>query len=246
MEISGNDIEPPPFIHIRRNIFLVKKKRDDIDDGVGCSCKESCQENCECRAQTMSCSKSCVCNERCGNKPFRREKKYKLVKTLACGWGVQSCERISRGEFIVEYVGEVINEAMCEERLWTMKERGDHNFYMCEIGKDFIIDATFKGNASRFVNHSCDPNCILQKWRVDGEIRIGIFAIRDIKDGEPLTYDYRFVQFGPSVKCQCGSRLCRGNLGESYQQKSTKQLGFKSTDIPAWGEKHRRSQKSID
>jgi histone-lysine N-methyltransferase SETD2 len=58
----------------------------------------------------------------------------------------------------------VINEAICEERLWTMKEKGDHNFYMCEIGKNFIIDATFKGNTSRFVNHSCHPNCILEKW----------------------------------------------------------------------------------
>lgn len=45
-----------------------------------------------------------------------------------------------------------------------MKYRGDQNFYMCEIGKDFTIDATFKGNVSRFLNHSCDPNCKLEKW----------------------------------------------------------------------------------
>lgn len=60
----------------------------------------------------------------------------------------------------------VIDDALCEERLWAMKRRGDQNFYMCEIRKDFTIDATFKGNASRFLNHSCDPNCKLEKWFV--------------------------------------------------------------------------------
>lgn len=60
----------------------------------------------------------------------------------------------------------VIDDAMCEQRLWDMKYRGVQNFYMCEIRKDFTIDATFKGNSSRFLNHSCDPNCKLEKWLV--------------------------------------------------------------------------------
>jgi SET domain-containing protein len=75
-----------------------------------------------------------------------------------------------------------------------MKRRGDKNFYMCEISKDFTIDATFKGNTSRFLNHSCDPNCKLEKWQVDGETRVGVFASRSIQVGEHLTYDYRYVQ----------------------------------------------------
>lgn len=60
----------------------------------------------------------------------------------------------------------VINDAMCENRLWAMKGKGISKFYMCEIMKDFIIDATFKGNSSRFLNHSCQPNCKLEKWLV--------------------------------------------------------------------------------
>lgn len=60
----------------------------------------------------------------------------------------------------------VIDDALCEKRLWDMKYRGVQNFYMCEIRKDFTIDATFKGNTSRFLNHSCDPNCVLEKWLV--------------------------------------------------------------------------------
>lgn len=59
----------------------------------------------------------------------------------------------------------VIDDAMCEKRLWEMKgRRSICNFYMCEIAKDFIIDATRKGNASRYLNHSCQPNCRLEKW----------------------------------------------------------------------------------
>lgn len=103
-----------------------------------------------------------------------------------------------------------------------MKRRGETNFYLCEVNRDMVIDATYKGNKSRFMNHSCQPNTEMQKWfstspliklpstckinfllamishfrRVDGETRIGIFAIRNIKIGEPLTYDY---QYGISV-----------------------------------------------
>ncbi|KAH9314627.1 hypothetical protein KI387_023254, partial [Taxus chinensis] len=202
-DVMGNENEPPPYVQIRRNVFLIKKKRDDTDDGVGCSCGTDaivCGENCECRVQSMSCSRACQCSEMCTNKPFRKEKRIKIIKTKSCGWGAEAAEVIKRGEFVIEYAGEVINDALCEERLWEMKHRGVHNFYMCEIGKDFIIDATFKGNQSRFLNHSCDPNCKLEKWRVDGETRVGVFAAQDIGVGEPLTYDYRSLNDAQSIE----------------------------------------------
>ncbi|XP_062078486.1 histone-lysine N-methyltransferase ASHR3 [Humulus lupulus] len=211
---TENKMEPPPFMHIRRNIYLVKKKRDDADDGTGCtSCSSECSQNCVCRVQCISCSKACRCSGNCTNRPFRKEKKIKIVKTEHCGWGVEAAESINKDEFVVEYIGEVIDDALCEQRLWSMKDKGVHNFYMCEIRKDFTIDATFKGNSSRFLNHSCNPNCILEKWQVEGETRVGVFAARSIEVGEPLTYDYRFVQFGPEVRCHCGATNCQGYLG---------------------------------
>ncbi|PKI52385.1 hypothetical protein CRG98_027311 [Punica granatum] len=213
-DMIENKLEPPPYMHIRRNIYLVKKKREYGNDGSGCtSCSSSCSDHCVCRVQCISCSKSCHCPETCSNRPFRKEKKIKVVKTELCGWGVEAAEPINKGEFIVEYIGEVIDDALCEQRLWDMKHRGEKNFYMCEIRKDFTIDATFKGNFSRFLNHSCDPNCFLEKWQVEGETRVGVFAARLIKIGEPLTYDYRFVQFGPEVKCHCSATNCQGYLG---------------------------------
>ncbi|KMS98731.1 hypothetical protein BVRB_3g069110 isoform B [Beta vulgaris subsp. vulgaris] len=58
----------------------------------------------------------------------------------------------------------VIDDLVRTQRLWDMKNKEVKIFYMCEIRKDFTIDATFKGNASCFLNHSCDPNCKLEKW----------------------------------------------------------------------------------
>ncbi|VFQ84490.1 unnamed protein product [Cuscuta campestris] len=86
----------------------------------------------------------------------------------------------------------VIDDKTCEERLWKMKHSGETNFYLCEINRDTVIDATYKGNKSRYINHSCCPNTEMQKWMIDGETRIGIFATRDIKRGEHLTYDYKY------------------------------------------------------
>ena len=45
-----------------------------------------------------------------------------------------------------------------------MKHRGETNFYLCEINRDMVIDATYKGNKSRYINHSCCPNTEMQKW----------------------------------------------------------------------------------
>ncbi|XVE63475.1 hypothetical protein DITRI_Ditri07aG0023500 [Diplodiscus trichospermus] len=232
-ELMENKLEPPPYVHIKRNVYLVKKKRDDASDDIGCaSCSSTCSEDCVCRVQCISCSKACRCPDTCTNRPFRKEKKIRIVKTEFCGWGVEAAEPINKGDFVIEYIGEVIDDAQCEQRLWDMKYKGVTNFYMCEIRKDFTIDATFKGNASRFLNHSCYPNCALEKWQAEGETRVGVFAARTIEVGEPLTYDYRFVQFGPEVKCYCGASNCQGYLGTKRK--------IVQFDI-CWGSKRRRS-----
>ncbi|GMN70508.1 hypothetical protein TIFTF001_039548 [Ficus carica] len=180
-----------------------------------------------------SCSSGCKCGSSCLNKAFQHRpvKKMKLVQvnrlgsycnckddgsqrlTEKCGSGIVADEDIKQGEFVVEYVGEVIDDKTCEERLWNMKHRGETNFYLCEINRDMVIDATYKGNKSRYINHSCCPNTEMQKWIIDGETRIGIFATRDISKGEHLTYDYQFVQFGADQDCHCGAAGCRRKLG---------------------------------
>ncbi|RCV07254.1 hypothetical protein SEVIR_1G233300v4 [Setaria viridis] len=221
--------KPPPYTSIRRNVYLIKKKRTSVHVDTGCTnCRadSTCKEDCECRGLSMSCSKNCRCSDLCTNRPFRKDKKIKIVKTEHCGWGAVALEPLEKGDFVIEYVGEVIDDAICEQRLWDIRTRGDKNFYMCEISKDFTIDATFKGNVSRFLNHSCDPNCKLEKWQVDGETRVGVFASRSVKVGDPLTYDYRFVHFGEKVKCHCQALNCQGYLGSQIKNPTQNYLAI--------------------
>lgn len=217
-----NKWKPMPYAYIKRNIYLTKKvKRRLDDDGIFCSCNSPlgssgvCGRDCHCGMLLSTCSSGCRCASSCLNKPFHQRpvKKMRIVKTEKCGSGVVADEDIKQGEFVIEYVGEVIDDKTCEERLWEMKARGETNFYLCEINRDMVIDATNKGNKSRYINHSCCPNTEMQKWMIDGETRIGIFAASDIKRGEYLTYDYQFVQFGADQDCHCGAAGCRRKLG---------------------------------
>ncbi|KAG5593818.1 hypothetical protein H5410_035050 [Solanum commersonii] len=226
-DMIDNRSEPPPYVHIKRNAYLIKKKRDGVIADIGCTnCKSTeCLDNCVCRVQCISCSKACHCSDMCSNRPFRRDRKIQVVKTELCGWGVVASESINKGDFIIEYIGEVIDDALCEKRLWDMKYKGVQNFYMCELRKDFTIDATFKGNLSRFLNHSCDPNCKLEKWL---KVRLELVSL--------LLDSLKFVQFGSEVKCHCGASNCQGYLGS--KKKITSKL-----DI-SWGSKRKRTSTS--
>jgi SET domain-containing protein len=99
------------------------------------------------------------------------------------GFGLMAAEKIKKGSFIIQYIGEVVNLNSDEgsERL-DMYSKSTCT-YMMKLGSNEVIDPTYKGNMARFINHSCDPNCETQKWNVLGEISVGIFATRDIEMG---------------------------------------------------------------
>ena len=86
-----------------------------------------------------------------------------------------------------------------------------------ELSPGLFIDARRRGNQARLLNSSCDPNCETQKWHdaASGEVRVGIFAARDVAAGEELTYDYMFEHYGLSAgaangfRCRCGAKNCR-------------------------------------
>lgn len=88
-------------------------------------------------------------------------------------------------------------------------------YYLMAFDQNMIIDAT-TGSIARFVNHSCDPNCRMEKWIVHGQPRMALFAgEKPIMTGDELTYDYNFDPFSAKnvQKCLCGSANCRGVLG---------------------------------
>lgn len=59
-----------------------------------------------------------------------------------------------------------------------------------------FIDATKRGGIGRFANHSCNPNSYVAKWFVGNRIRMGIFAKRDIKKDEEITFNYNVDRYG--------------------------------------------------
>lgn len=83
--------------------------------------------------------------------------------------------------------------------------------YMFRIDDFDVVDATMHGNAARFINHSCEPNCYSRVIHVEGQKHIVIFALRKIYRGEELTYDYKFPIEDASNKlsCNCGAKRCR-------------------------------------
>ncbi|GFS88886.1 histone-lysine N-methyltransferase, H3 lysine-36 specific [Trichonephila clavipes] len=130
------------------------------------------------------------------------------------------------GEFVIEYVGEIITH---EEYGRRYREKGESsNFYFLYVDSRRMIDAGPMGNYSRFINHSCGPNCEMIKWSVNGDARIGIFALREIHAGEELTFNYQsgtYIKYEFEQKCLCSSVNCRGFIGgknKSSQKKNTK------------------------
>jgi hypothetical protein len=126
-------------------------------------------------------------------------------------WGLFAKEDIKENEMIIEYVGELIRQKMADIREKKYTEKGI-GCYMFRIDDDLIIDATMKGNLARFINHCCDPNSYTRIVTVEGRRRVIVFAKRDIKRGEEISYDYMFPIEDDKVPCSCGAWNCRGTL----------------------------------
>ena len=119
------------------------------------------------------------------------------------------CKReIQAGEMVIEYAGELIRAMLTDKREKYYESRGI-GCYMFKIDDDTVVDATMKGNAARFINHSCDPNCYSKIVDIFGKKHIIIFALRRIIPGEELTYDYKFPIEDVKIPCACSARRCR-------------------------------------
>ena len=152
-----------------------------------------------------------------------------LTQTVDRGYGMQALAPISSGSLIIEYCGEVISHDECYRRLSSYDLMGVHDFYMMELSSHLMLDARQQGNAARFINHSCDPNCGTQVWTVGSQQRVGIFALRDIEVGEEITYNYRAQTFNARGQhnnvvqaCRCGASNCSSFLGEKPTTRSSK------------------------
>ena len=160
---------------------------------------------------------NCNCGTDCGNRNLsgRMFPKCRPKREKGKGWGLVTVEGVKQGDTVQEYVGEVIDEKEKKVRLdsWTKHHPNDPNFYIMKLEHGWYIDARVKGSLSRFINHSCDPNCKLLPVNVAGFIRIAIVAIKNIAPDEFLSYDYQFdTKHGDKFICRCGAKGCRGTM----------------------------------
>ena len=146
--------------------------------------------------------------------PPARGRRIQVRRSGVHGKGVFALQALAEGEVIIEYTGEVISWKEALRRHPHDPKDPNHTFYF-HIDDGRVIDAKVGGNASRWINHACDPNC--ESDETDG--RVVIKALRPIKAGEELFYDYRLTideRYTPSLKkqyaCHCGSPRCRGTM----------------------------------
>uniref|UniRef100_A0A182QIJ7 Histone-lysine N-methyltransferase n=1 Tax=Anopheles farauti TaxID=69004 RepID=A0A182QIJ7_9DIPT len=221
----------PMYAKIKTNRYVAPLKQpnrvsDTVEDSV-CRCQpdddDPCGPSSAClnRAIFMECSaKTCPAKDRCSNQRFTK-RIYPALDVRyfpGKGFGLVALEDVTSGQFVIEYVGEVINSAEFERRVQQMQETKEENYYFLTVEPDMTIDGGPRGNVSRFMNHSCDPNCETQKWTIEETRVIGLFAIKDIKAGEELTFNYNLESLGNNKReCLCGAAKCSGYIGEKYR-----------------------------
>lgn len=200
------------------------------------------------RHPIYECNVNCNCGPVCKSRVVQKGRKVPLTifKTANRGWGLSCKEDLIQGEFIDTYLGEVITneEADRRESQANTKEKASYLYSLDKfVGGDpdltvdncYVVDGQYMGGPTRFINHSCEPNC--RQFTVSynkHDLRIydlAFFAIEDIPKGTELTFDYvdpneeeeedvtrkreeaaRDPRNLDKVPCNCGARKCRGYL----------------------------------
>ncbi len=153
------------------------------------------------------------------------------------GRGVYATKHIPKETKIIEYIGELIDKDESEKRGVSQHahsvKTGDAAVYIFTLSRKYDIDGNVPWNTARLINHSCSPNC--EAW-IEGR-KIFIHSLKEIKEGEELTFDYGFdVDCYEDHPCLCGTENCIGyivgqaqwpELKERLNKKAIKSAGKK-------------------
>ncbi|PIL36073.1 histone methyltransferase [Ganoderma sinense ZZ0214-1] len=183
----------------------------------------------------FECNINCGCSDDCPNRVIQHGRRYEIAirKTASKGWGIfAGPKKIPGMSFIGVYAGEYLTDEEGEKRGLLYNSFGrtylfDLDFYHINKGKDnpvkYTVDAYHAGNFTRYLNHSCDPNCAIvpgyiNESNIDKPL-LTIFTIRDVEPYEELCFDYNGASDDPVdpskdgavyVTCQCGTTNCKG------------------------------------
>jgi len=141
--------------------------------------------------------------------------------------GVFAKKDIRKGTKVIEYVGEKLTKAQSETRAdeildTSKKDKSKGGVYIFELNKRYDIDGSVSWNTAKWINHSCDPNCETDILKG----KIWIIAIKKIKKGEEITYNYAYdvdEEFDDHP-CKCGTKPCPGYIADDDQWPKLKRL----------------------
>ena len=162
------------------------------------------------------------------------------------GKGVFALQDLAEGETLIEYVGEVISWKEALRRHPHDPKDPNHTFYF-HIDEKNVIDAKHGGNSSRWINHSCKPNCEADE---DGG-RVFIKALKAIPAGQELFYDYGLIidaKYTPKLlaeyPCWCGAKKCRGTLLAPKEDKDKRDKKEKKARKAKKANKAKKAEKA--
>ncbi|XP_016985711.2 histone-lysine N-methyltransferase Su(var)3-9 isoform X1 [Drosophila rhopaloa] len=250
------DIIDTNFMYIQKNIIGegVPKPEAGI---LGCKCEDAdgvaeCAASTKCCARMagelfaydrssrrlrlhpgsaiFECNSRCACKPSCSNRLVQHGRQIPLVlfKTSnGSGWGVRTPTALRKGEFVCEYIGEIITSDEANERGKAYDDKGRTYLFDLDYNtaqeSEYTIDAANFGNISHFINHSCDPNlAVFPCWIEHLNVALPhlvFFTLRPIKAGEELSFDYiradnedvpyENLSTAVRVECRCGADNCR-------------------------------------
>ncbi|KAF1833563.1 SET domain-containing protein [Decorospora gaudefroyi] len=185
------------------------------------------------RRPIYECNDNCHCGPFCRNKnvQFGRQVEVEIFRTKGGrGWGLRCKENVREGQFIDTYRGEVITDAEATRReKASSKAKASYLYSLDKFAESeniaeeslYVVDGEFMGGPTKFMNHSCEPNCrqyTVSYNRHDPKVYdIAFFACRFIPKGEELTFDYLDKDDGEpmdepgedAIPCLCGAPKCR-------------------------------------
>lgn len=168
--------------------------------------------------------------------PPKKPQPFEVRRSTIQGRGAFATENIRKGRKIAEYTGEPISHEEADRRYDEDDRGGRHHTFLFILNDDIVLDARKAKCDAKYVNHSCDPNC----ESVIEDDRIWLTAIKPIKEGQELLYDYRFdfddeydAEDVRYYACRCGSANCRGTiLKVPAYLKSTVKKWLAGDDVP--------------
>ncbi|KAI8537708.1 hypothetical protein RHMOL_Rhmol09G0045700 [Rhododendron molle] len=162
-------------------------------------------------------------------------KRLAFGKSGIHGFGIFAKQLLRAGDMVIEYTGELVRPPIADRREHLIyNSLVGAGTYLFRIDDERVIDATRAGSIAHLINHSCEPNCYSRVISVNGDEHIIIFAKRDIKQWEELTYDYRFFSIDEQLACYCGFPRCRGVVNDIDAEEQLAKLYVSRSELRDW------------